>query len=395
MKHILVLIALAGLSSFAAAAWADESVTCVQSYLAEAGYDVGKPDGAVGRRTRTAADTFSMVYAELGLPPFEGVTSAPEWCTVLTGAPAQAILKTRTIPPLNAPPETVGAKGGLNFSHELVRENYAGKRAFAGRGIFHGFAPSYWPGRVTVDVDPARVHSGSSSIRMHLLTGDCGKNDDTGPDAWDDCEHGNERVATNAEPHKAQTMYYALSLMIGANFFDLPGFNMPYHRSEVNLYQWYQLDVGACFNLLYNADLKSLVIDLRCSTGKYDDQWQRVVLPESSPDVWHEFVAQVKWSRGDDGYFKLLQNGRLVMVFEGPTLAPNGRAEIEEHPQLYAYGEGDRPAWSLYKTPMTAWFDDMLRSTEVSDIRAKYDFDPTAFDDTSGVIPVIDLMAGK
>src|SRR5688572_6076672 len=57
------------------------NVSCVQTQLAELGFAPGPVDGALGRRTREAAETVAG-QAGLPLPPLTDETS-PEWCTAL------------------------------------------------------------------------------------------------------------------------------------------------------------------------------------------------------------------------------------------------------------------------------------------------------------------------
>jgi hypothetical protein len=381
----LALTAMAWMLVATGFAAANDAVSCVQDYLSKAGYPIGRVDGQLGKRTLGYAAEFDKVYYLLKLPDLDKET-APVWCEIVSSEAGQAVLATRDLPAINAPEATVGRNGGLNFAHALVKENFSAPH-------HHGFEASLRPGRVTVDIEPARVHSGKSSIRMHILTGDCGWTTHRGADEWNDCKpYGNERVETEGDPVRAGKWYYGLSIMLAKNIFDLPGFNQPLAHSEINLYQWYQFDSGACFDIMFNTRLKTLNISSKCSTGKFDDSYLRVLLPDSRPDVWHEFVVEANWATGDDGYFRVLQNGKMVMNYAGPTIVPEGQKQIAEHPQIYRYGSTEYDsATTQYRTATTVWFDDMMRSKTLKPLHAKYDFEDAALSDFASALPISNL----
>ena len=385
-RSILVMLAVLAFSCGCCQA-SDDSV-CVQTYLTEAGYDVGAVDGPLGKKSLAAAADFAAMYTELHLPELSAATVA-EWCKTLSSPVAADVLVTRQVPPAAATKETIGKRGGLNFAHPLVLENYSG----FGK-LWHDFQASLSPGRVAVETDSARVHSGKSSIRMHILRGDCGWTTHRDDGGWNDCDHANERVETNAEPLRAGEYYYALSVMVGSNILALEPFGNAWAHNEINLYQWFQFDSGACFDLLFNVKLKKLDFSIYCSTGVADTQYKRVILEDSRTDVWHEFIFHIRWSFGRDGFFRVLQNGKMVMNYNGPTMTPEGRPLLVDHPQVYLYGESMNPgstAREHYRTPVTAWFDDMIRTKSIKAIQKVYKFDPEQFKEVDAAIPITDL----
>jgi hypothetical protein len=382
-SKIIALAALCALALVPPALGADEPVVCVQTYLSDAGYPVGKIDGKLGKTTSSLGNEFAAVYPELALPALT-TASAPDWCSTLALPAAREILATRTLPPANAPAETIAKKGGLNFSSDLVLENFPGVD-----GLLHGFTKSLWPGRVTVDTDPARVHTGGGSIRMHLLPGDCGGSTHRGEGEWNDCDHGNARVDINSAATRAPEMFYGVSIMLGQNLFALEPFENRSARSDVNLYQWFQLDSGACFNLMFNTREKKFVIDARCGDGVLSDANRKIILPDARPDAWHEFVVHANWATDDTGFFRVLQNGKMVMAYEGPTIVEAGRAQIAEHPQIYAYGDGGGlSATAQYRTAATVWFDDMIRSPSIDALKDTYSFEDAALTDFDSALPI-------
>ncbi len=390
----LLLCALVGIgiACGATATVAQESVSCVQTYLTQAGYPVGPVDGILGKNTTALGNEFASHYPELALPELSKAT-ADEWCSRLDEPLGRAVLVTRALPEANAPQATIGRRGGLNFGHALVKENFGGVD-----GLIHGYEKSFWPGRVTVDTDPTRVRAGSGSIRMHLLPGDCGWSSHRGEGEWNDCQHRNERVDINFGPTGVGEMFYGLSLMLDANIVELSPFENPWAKNEINLFQWFQFDSGACFNVQFNTELKRLNIDVRCPGGFMEDAYNKVLLTDSRTDVWHEFVFHANWATDETGFFRVLQNGKMVMAYTGPTIVKAGRPLIADHPQIYAYGSGDgsggpddRAASVQYRTPVTVWFDDIVRSKRLSDIQKRYTFDVAALADFDAALPISDL----
>ncbi len=263
------------------------------------------------------------------------------------------------------------ADGGLNFRSSAVRENLFGV------GWKHGFETSSLPGRVTVDSNADRVRSGETSIRMQILPKDCGWTVHRDSGEWNDCLWGNERVDILATNPLSGKQFYAVSMMLSSDFSKLPG-QTRYMSSDINLFQWYQLDSGACFNLQYNTRRKRLNIDVRCPNAVYDHQGarkNRIELSGPVYDRWHEFVVFANWRADDKGVFRVLHNGNLVMNYAGPTIAKAGQNKVNEAAFIYRYGSKDEPAWTFYRTPSTVWFDDIIRARSLTKIERRYRFD--------------------
>ena len=261
-----------------------------------------------------------------------------------------------------------GSQGTDPLLSQEAREN------FAGATWRSDWETSLRPGRVTVDVEPSRVRSGSSSIRLHTEPGDCGFNADR---SWNDCNVGNERVGIASTSTVSGQTFYALSVMLSSNMSEHAA-QPRYMNSDINLFQWYQLDSGACFNLQYNTRSQNLNIDVRCPNGVYDHEGgrqNRVNLGGQVFDVWHEFVVYANWTTDNRGTFRVLHNGALVMDHNGPTLARSGRREVNEAAFIYRYGSQSAPASRFWPTPSTVWFDDIIRSTNLDEIEKRYRFD--------------------
>ncbi|PRY24846.1 polysaccharide lyase-like protein [Aliiruegeria haliotis] len=253
------------------------------------------------------------------------------------------------------PPGTVSSNGGLKFSHQLAKENFSGLKPK------HGKAANFRPGRIVVETDPARVRSGKSSIRFQIQPGDCGRS--AGPGSWDDCKLRNERIEVTTQGSTAKSSFYAFSVLLSRDFSALQN----YHP-EVNLYQNYQYGSGACFNIQYSIPRKALHIQHRCVNGRYDHgSPKNTYVPGPTFDRWHEFVIYAKWSRGSDGVYRVLHNGKLVYSFSGATLAADAGSKIITNLFIYRYEGVGRTT-----TASTAWFDDIVASKSFSKISARY-----------------------
>lgn len=254
------------------------------------------------------------------------------------------------------PPEgTVGAQGGLNFASALVAETFAGVRPS------HTQQASLRPGRIVVETSPAHVRSGQTSVRMQLQPGDCGAR--IGGGAPDDCANGNERIEINMGPSSG-TVLYGFSLQLGDDFGQIRG------PSAVNLVQWFQQGAGACFNVQYDVRDKRLYVRNRCAAGGYNaGPPQDTSLRAPAFGRWNEFVVLARWSKGEDGLFRVLVNDELAYDWRGATLAPEGADQVSERFSILRFeGLGRIPV------PSTLWLDDVVASGRVADIAQRYAF---------------------
>lgn len=247
--------------------------------------------------------------------------------------------------------------GGLAFGNALVAEN------FVGLNPSHSQEASIRPGRVAVDADPNRIRSGETSIRMQIQPGDCGAR--IGGGQPDDCANGNERIEIGGGPSSGTTLY-AFAMMLGSDFRNLAD-NAP----AVNLVQWFQQDAGACFNVQFNGSSERLYLRNRCTDGSYNTaEPEDVELRVPSFDSWVEFVILANWSKGPDGLFRVLANGRLVYDYRGPTLAAGGADEVEQRFSVLRFqGLGNHASTS------TLWLDDVVQSSGLGEIEARYAVD--------------------
>lgn len=98
-KHTAHAILFAGFLAICPS-WAlagDKNLTCVQSHLSVLGYKPGPADGAMGRRTRSAAIRFAATRS-LGLPVLS-VNTSRQWCETLTKLSAR--MPKRSMAPKN------------------------------------------------------------------------------------------------------------------------------------------------------------------------------------------------------------------------------------------------------------------------------------------------------
>lgn len=258
------------------------------------------------------------------------------------------------------------ADDGERLQDEEVKENFVGTTWYA------EWETALRPGRVKIETDPSRVRSGNNSIRLHLEPGDCGKNRPVKPFSgfigMTTCTPPMSELVGISPTGKQLdgTRYYALSVMLDQNLKE--------HQSsggDISLFEWQsvgnQPNIGPCFNIMFDVYYQKLVVDQRCTTGWYVHSTEKTYLSGQMFGQWHEFVVGANWSNDKDkGFFRVLHNGQLVMDYKGPTLL-RGVEKIQEAAFIHRY----RP----YPTPSTVWFDDIIRTWNVSAIKKRYNFE--------------------
>ena len=252
------------------------------------------------------------------------------------------------------------------YANELARFNDQGN--FYGLEGMHSFTVSAEPGRVEVVKDVYRDNG--SSIRFHLMPGDCSK---TFSGDWDDCEQNNQRVdlSIDSPTNRAVEEFYTLSMMLDANF------SLQQHRpnksrwADINLFQFYRRGNGACFNLFVNYGFRSLALDNRCANGLSYDHGSRILydLGKSDFNTWYDFVFHVRWSSNQDGFFKVYESGTELLNYNGPTIIPDGNLR-DVSPQMFIYRYGIE--FFENTTPLTWWADNVGRYLSNSEMPERF-----------------------
>merc|ERR1711964_629379 len=151
------------------------------------------------------------------------------------------------------------------------------------------------------------VRSGNQSIRFEVRPGDCGHNED-----WNDCDTDRERHELTGKRMSGGEWWYSWSIYLPKDFINV-------HPTKVCLGQFHQ-EKGHVVWMFQNQSFST--------AGGYwvDDQvpgytrkLTQILSQDEMIEKWNDILVNVKWSKKDDGFFKVWLNGKQVYSFAGPT----------------------------------------------------------------------------
>ena len=153
------------------------------------------------------------------------------------------------------------------------------------------------------------VRSGEQSIRFELRHGDCGKDEKGG---WSDCKGDRERheVSSHEEGDRMSKGEYWFSWSV---YFPKDHKNL-YPLSN-NYGQFHQIDGQPVFMF---KELRSGYTVVR-TIGDTDYDEGKLVDNKDMPGNWIDILINAKWSKKDDGFFKVWVNDKLKYDYKGST----------------------------------------------------------------------------
>lgn len=198
--------------------------------------------------------------------------------------------------------------------------------AVAQRSQAKGFGDFlYWGVRGDHAVSRVRFQDGGKAERFELRAGDCYKSD---------CQTDRERVEFSQRKGTplGKSVWVAWSLYVPGDFPRLGPLK------NVKLAQFHQTG-GSGPEILfelhdgkYQAVLKSpYVRDSDPMRPKKDFKLFTLASRKEVAGRWTRFTVNVKWSRANDGFFKIYKNGTLVAQYSGPTTN-------DDEPVYFRYG---------------------------------------------------------
>ncbi len=153
------------------------------------------------------------------------------------------------------------------------------------------------------------VRSGEQSIRFELRHGDCGKDEKGG---WSDCKGDRER-------HEVSSHKKGDAMSKGEYWFS---WSVYFPKDHKNLYplsnnygQFHQIDGQPVFMF---KELRSGYTVVR-TIGDTDYDEGKLVDNKDMPGNWIDILINAKWSKKDDGFFKVWVNDKLKYDYKGPT----------------------------------------------------------------------------
>jgi hypothetical protein len=163
--------------------------------------------------------------------------------------------------------------------------------------------------QIVNDKDGHPVRSGKKSIRFEVRDGDCGQDEDGG---WSDCKGDRERHELSAN-QKGDTMTKGEYWFSWSLYF--PEDHQNLWPLSNNYGQFHQKDGPPVFMF---KELRSGYSVIR-TIGDVDYHEKRLIHKDDMKGKWHDILINVKWSKKDDGFFKLWVNDKLKYDYKGPT----------------------------------------------------------------------------
>ena len=153
------------------------------------------------------------------------------------------------------------------------------------------------------------VRAGEQSIRFEVRSGDCDEDSDGG---WSDCKNDRERheLSGGKEVDKMSGGEYWFSWSV---YFPKDHQNL-YPLSN-NYGQFHQTDGPPVFMFKELKDGYTVVRTI----GDTDYDERKLVDNKDMPGNWIDILINAKWTKKDDGFFKVWVNDELKYDYKGPT----------------------------------------------------------------------------
>jgi len=151
------------------------------------------------------------------------------------------------------------------------------------------------------------VRAGEKSIRFEVRPGDCGYNED-----WNDCDNDRERHELTGKRMTGGEWWYSWSIYLPKDFINV-------HPTKLCLGQFHQ-EKGHVVWMFQNQSFSEgggyWVDD---QVPGYTRKLNKILSQDEMSEKWNDILVNAKWSKKDDGFFKVWLNGKQVYSFAGPT----------------------------------------------------------------------------
>ena len=151
------------------------------------------------------------------------------------------------------------------------------------------------------------VRAGEKSIRFEVRPGDCGYND-----TWNDCDTDRERHELSGKRMSGGEWWYSWSIYLPKDFINV-------HPTKVALGQFHQEKEHVAW-MFQNQSFSSrggYWVDNQ--VPGYTRTLDQILTQDEMIDKWNDILVNVKWSKKDDGFFKVWLNNKLVYSYKGST----------------------------------------------------------------------------
>jgi len=151
------------------------------------------------------------------------------------------------------------------------------------------------------------VRAGDQSIRFEVRPGDCGYNED-----WNDCDNDRERHELTGKRMSGGEWWYAWSIFLPKDFINVS-------PTKLALGQFHQ-EKGHVVWMFQNQNYSipgGYWIDNQ--VPGYTKTLDKVLTNDEMIGKWNDILVNVKWSKKEDGFFKVWVNNKLSYEYMGAT----------------------------------------------------------------------------
>ena len=201
---------------------------------------------------------------------------------------------------------------------------------------------------------------GDTSERFEVRPGDCSR----GHDGWDDCSTNRERseLAQTGGQNDGSEYWYGWSIFFPDEFENM-------YPTQVTLGQFHQIGGKPVFMFkngeppsYYSYHVEPGGYWLQDRTYPASPRSYNLIDEKDLRGVWHDILVHARWSRKDDGFFRVWVNGTQRVDRDGKTMTKS-----KVYFKYGIYRRGLRPK----TVTQVVYYDEILRgkSRELVDIR--------------------------
>jgi len=151
------------------------------------------------------------------------------------------------------------------------------------------------------------VRAGQKSIRFEVRPGDCGYND-----GWSDCDTDRERHELSGKRMSGGEWWYSWSIYLPKDFINI-------YPTKLALGQFHQEKGHVVWMFQNQSATKAGGYWVDNGVPGYTKTLNKILTQDEMIEKWNDILVNVKWSKKDDGFFKVWLNGKQVYSFEGST----------------------------------------------------------------------------
>jgi len=200
----------------------------------------------------------------------------------------------------------------ISYAEEIVnlsKDTSSGYKKFF-KSLTGSHYKSYGMQIVNIE-DGHPVRSGKESIRFEVRSGDCESDNDDSD--WNDCENDRER-------HELSAGKKIDSMTKGEFWFS---WSIYFPEDHINLYplsnnygQFHQKGGPPVFMFKESNTGYTLVRTI----GDYDYDEKKLISKRKMPGQWFDILINAKWSKKNNGFFKVWVNDKLKYDYKGATM---------------------------------------------------------------------------